>query len=224
MHGLCALERIHQPKGEGQRTGALRFGDQRTMALAGTQSCIHAVTGFTNKRSRAGGRTPRYGLQLGPDELRPATTTPPWPHGAPRRNQHLHHHQRGHPRRKLLYQLKNRLLAPFLEANDIPRRSRSVGPSPSTTTTSTTTLSARLGTPAWNWSQDPEVGTPIRTRRPYPDNSKTVRSRTATLTRHSSRAIDLSNYSHAHHHPRIRALVRHSLISSSQICLQSYLC
>ena len=33
-----------------QRTGALGFGDQRAMALAGAPCrVVHAVTGFTNK-------------------------------------------------------------------------------------------------------------------------------------------------------------------------------
>jgi len=36
-----------------QRTGALRFGDQRAMALAGALCLVaHAVTGFTNKSLR----------------------------------------------------------------------------------------------------------------------------------------------------------------------------
>jgi len=52
--GSALFERIHQPYNrEGQRTGALRFGDQRAMALAGALCCvIHAVTGFTNKSLR----------------------------------------------------------------------------------------------------------------------------------------------------------------------------
>jgi hypothetical protein len=51
--GSALYERIHQPHHEGQRTGALRFGDQRAMALAGAL-CHHlpAVTGFTNKSLR----------------------------------------------------------------------------------------------------------------------------------------------------------------------------
>jgi len=56
----CAIgddlfDRLHQPYNrEGQRTGAFRFGDQRAMALAGALCCIvHAVTGITNKRLRA---------------------------------------------------------------------------------------------------------------------------------------------------------------------------
>jgi hypothetical protein len=52
--GSALFERIHQPyKREGQRTGALRFGDQRAMALAGSLCLVvHAVTGFTNKSLR----------------------------------------------------------------------------------------------------------------------------------------------------------------------------
>src|SRR5450755_20104 len=52
--GSALYERIHQPRTNGgQRTGALRFGDQRAMALAGAL-CHHlpAVTGFTNKSLR----------------------------------------------------------------------------------------------------------------------------------------------------------------------------
>ena len=52
--GSALFERIHQPHHEGQRTGALRFGDQRAIALAGALCHIqHAVTGgFTNKSLR----------------------------------------------------------------------------------------------------------------------------------------------------------------------------
>lgn len=52
--GSALFERIHQPYVcEGQRTGALRFGDQRAMALAGALCLmVHAVTGFTNARLR----------------------------------------------------------------------------------------------------------------------------------------------------------------------------
>jgi hypothetical protein len=54
----CAIgddlfDRLHQPLTEGQRTGALRFGEPRAMALAGALcAMIHAVTGFTNKSLR----------------------------------------------------------------------------------------------------------------------------------------------------------------------------
>ena len=49
------FERISQPYvREGQRTGALRFGDVRAMALAGTLCMVvHAVAGFTNRSLRA---------------------------------------------------------------------------------------------------------------------------------------------------------------------------
>ena len=52
--GSALFERIHQPYArEGQRTGALRFGDVRAMALAGALCClVHAVTGITNKSLR----------------------------------------------------------------------------------------------------------------------------------------------------------------------------
>ena len=55
----CAIEpalfeRVHQPyHRQGQRTGALRFGDHRAMALAGALCyVVHAVTGVTNASLR----------------------------------------------------------------------------------------------------------------------------------------------------------------------------
>ena len=52
--GSALFERIHQPYNqEGQRTGALRFGDTRAMALAGALCVlVNAVTGFTNRSLR----------------------------------------------------------------------------------------------------------------------------------------------------------------------------
>ena len=52
--GSALFERIHQPHNSGgQRTGALRFGDQRAIALAGALChVLTAVTGFTNKSLR----------------------------------------------------------------------------------------------------------------------------------------------------------------------------
>lgn len=51
--GSALFERIHQPYiREGQRTGALRFGDPRAMALTALCVMIHAVAGFTNKSLR----------------------------------------------------------------------------------------------------------------------------------------------------------------------------
>jgi hypothetical protein len=56
----CAIEtalfeRVSQPYvREGRRTGALRFGDPRAMALAGALCVmVHAVTGFSNKSLRS---------------------------------------------------------------------------------------------------------------------------------------------------------------------------
>ena len=52
--GSALVERIHQPyHQEGQRTGALRFGDERATALAGALcTVLGAVTGFSNKSLR----------------------------------------------------------------------------------------------------------------------------------------------------------------------------
>ncbi|MGH2576805.1 MAG: hypothetical protein ACRDG9_03495 [Actinomycetota bacterium] len=52
--GSALFERIHQPYiREGQRTGALRFGDPRAMALTGALCCfVHAIAGFTNSSLR----------------------------------------------------------------------------------------------------------------------------------------------------------------------------
>ncbi len=52
--GSALFERIHQPYNqEGQRTGALRFGDSRAMALAGALChLLQGLTGFTNKSLR----------------------------------------------------------------------------------------------------------------------------------------------------------------------------
>jgi hypothetical protein len=49
------LERVSQPYiRDGQRTGALRFGDPRAMALTGALCLtVHAVAGFNNRRLRA---------------------------------------------------------------------------------------------------------------------------------------------------------------------------
>jgi hypothetical protein len=52
--GSALFERIHQPYNrEGQRTGALRFGDPRAMALTGALCyLVHAIGGFTNQSLR----------------------------------------------------------------------------------------------------------------------------------------------------------------------------
>ena len=53
--GPTLFERVQQPYvREGQRTGALRFGDPRATALAGALCLtLHAVAGFTNRSLRA---------------------------------------------------------------------------------------------------------------------------------------------------------------------------
>jgi hypothetical protein len=53
--GAELFQRLQQPYiREGRRTGALRFGDPRAMALAGALCMtLHAVTGFTNRSLRA---------------------------------------------------------------------------------------------------------------------------------------------------------------------------
>jgi DNA-binding transcriptional ArsR family regulator len=53
--GSALYERIHQPyHREGQRTGALRFGDPRVMALVGALCiALNAAAGFTNRSLRA---------------------------------------------------------------------------------------------------------------------------------------------------------------------------
>lgn len=53
--GPTLFERIQQPYvREGRRTGAIRFGDQRAMALAGALChTLHAVAGFNNRSLRA---------------------------------------------------------------------------------------------------------------------------------------------------------------------------
>jgi hypothetical protein len=53
--GSALFERIHQPYArEGQRTGALRFGDPRAMALAGALCpFVHAASTPPSRRSRS---------------------------------------------------------------------------------------------------------------------------------------------------------------------------
>ena len=116
------FERISQPYArEGSRTGALRFGDPGVTSLAGALCAhVHAVSGFTNKEPQEPRRRPaRHGLHPQPDELRPSTTTTPWPHRPTAPNQHLHPHPR---RRPLLFYAKitHRLLRPLLAADHPP--------------------------------------------------------------------------------------------------------
>ena len=105
--GSALFERIHQPYiREGQRTGALRFGDPRAMALTGALCCRRPRRRRLHQPepSRAGRRTARPRLQHQPDDLRPAPPPPPRPHRTHPAHQHLHPHPRRHPRRRVLHQ------------------------------------------------------------------------------------------------------------------------
>ena len=117
--GSALFERIHQPYArEGQRTGALRFGDQRAMALAGSLCLVvHAVTGFTNKSLRgqvAGLLDTDYSSSQMSYDLRRLRL-----HGLIERNagdQLLYRDARRNPSRRLLHQ------APWTTAQTTPRR------------------------------------------------------------------------------------------------------
>ena len=91
---------------EGQRTGALRFGDPRAMALTGALCCLRPRRRRLHQPepSRARRRTARPRLQHQPDDLRPAPPPPPRAHRTHPAHQHLHPHPRRHPRRRVLHQ------------------------------------------------------------------------------------------------------------------------
>ena len=122
--GSALFERIHQPHHEGQRTGALRFGDQRAMALAGALCHIqHAVTGgFTNKSLRglvAGhlGQTHYTASKMSYDLRRLRL------HGLIQRLPHSNRYLLTPDgiRVAVFYtKLQNRLLRPLLDANKTP--------------------------------------------------------------------------------------------------------
>ena len=104
--GSALFERIHQPYNhEGQRTGALRFGDERATALAGALcTVLGAVTGFTNKSLRplVAGQLDEH-IHPEQDELRPPPPTPARTHPTHPPQEHLHPHPRRDPRRRLLH-------------------------------------------------------------------------------------------------------------------------
>jgi hypothetical protein len=120
--GSALYERIHQPHHEGQRTGALRFGDQRAMALAGAL-CHHlgAVTGFTNKSLRglvAGHLGHDYNQRQMSYDLRRLRL-----HGLIQRQPHSNTYQLTPDgiRVAVFYtKLQNRLLRPLLDADKPP--------------------------------------------------------------------------------------------------------
>jgi predicted MarR family transcription regulator len=121
--GSALFERIHQPYNrEGQRTGALRFGDSRAMALAGALChVLQALTGFTNKSLRglvAEHLGHDYGQGQMSYDLRRLRL-----HGLiqrlPRRN--TYHLTNDGIRVAVFYtKLQNRLLRPLLDANKPP--------------------------------------------------------------------------------------------------------
>jgi hypothetical protein len=121
--GSALFERIHQPyHREGQRTGALRFGDQRAMALAGAlHSVLHAVTGFTNKSLRghvAGALGQDYSASKMSYDLRRLRL-----HGLIRRLPHSNTYiltPEGIRVAVFYSKLQNRLLRPLLEADRPP--------------------------------------------------------------------------------------------------------
>jgi hypothetical protein len=122
--GSALYERIHQPHHEGQRTGALRFGDQRAIALAGALChVLNAVTGFTNKSLRglvAGHLGQDYSQSQMSYDLRRLRL-----HGLIQRLPHKNTYQLTNDgiRVAVFYtKLQNRLLRPLLDANKPPAK------------------------------------------------------------------------------------------------------
>ena len=149
--GSALFERIHQPYvREGQRTGALRFGDQRAMALAGALCLVvHAVTGFTNKslRGHVAGLLGRdYSSSQMSYDLRRLRL-----HGLIERqsgHQHLHPHARrasGSP--SSTPSSRAACSARSSRPTNPRRRSSSVAPSAPSTTSSATTSRTRASEP-----------------------------------------------------------------------------
>jgi hypothetical protein len=122
--GSALFERIHQPHTAGQRTGALRFGDQRAMALAGAL-CHHlpAVTGFTNKSLRglvAGHLGQEYSTSKMSYDLRRLRL-----HGLIQRRPHSNTYiltNEGIRVAVFYTKLQNRLLRPLLDADKPPAK------------------------------------------------------------------------------------------------------
>ncbi len=102
-----AFARVAHPTvEEGRRAPALRFGDPRVMALAGSlATCVHAVTGPTKPEPpRLDDRTARPALHDRPGQLRPAPATAQGPRPTPAPLQHLHPDPRRAALRSLLHQ------------------------------------------------------------------------------------------------------------------------
>jgi hypothetical protein len=123
--GSALFERIHQPYNqEGQRTGALRFGDIRAVALAGALcSVLQAVTGFTNKSLRglvAGHLGHDYSQRQMSYDLRRLRL-----HGLIQRLPHSNTYTltpEGIRVAVLYTKLRNRLLQPLLDADKPPAK------------------------------------------------------------------------------------------------------
>jgi hypothetical protein len=123
--GSALYERIHQPYNrEGQRTGALRFGDTRAIALAGALChVLHAVTGFTNKSLRglvAGHLGQDYSTSQMSYDLRRLRL-----HGLIERLPHSNsYHLTSEGIRVAVFytKLQNRLLRPLLDADKPPAK------------------------------------------------------------------------------------------------------
>ena len=121
--GSALFERIHLPyHREGQRTGALRFGDSRAMALTGALChVLQALTGFTNKTLRelvAGYLARPYTQSQMSYDLRRLRL-----HGLIQRLPHSNTYQLTSDgiRVAVFYtKLQNRLLRPLLDANKPP--------------------------------------------------------------------------------------------------------
>jgi hypothetical protein len=121
--GSALFERIHQPYAwEGQRTGALRFGDTRAMALAGALCVVvHAVAGFTNQSLRglvAGLLGTDYSASQMTYDLRRLRL-----HGLIERIPHTHTYvltAEGQRVAVFYTKLRDRLLRPLLDADTPP--------------------------------------------------------------------------------------------------------
>jgi hypothetical protein len=125
--GSALYERIHQPHTGGQRTGALRFGDKRAMALAGALChLLPAVTGFTNHSLRglvAGHLGQDYNQRQMSYDLRRLRL-----HGLIQRQPHSNTYQltpQRDPRRRVLHQ------TPEPAAQTAARRRQATRPDPS---------------------------------------------------------------------------------------------
>jgi hypothetical protein len=166
--GSALFERIHQPyTREGQRTGALRFGDSRVTALAGALcTTLPAVTGFSNKSLRAhvaGLLGQQYTASQMSHDLRRLR-----PHGLiqrlPRSNRYVVTPE-GIRVAVFYSKLHNRLLRPLLDADRPP------APLPIRRALATLEQSvadyvtaARLATTTRNLSQPHEIAGPRRAR------------------------------------------------------------